>query len=98
ALVCEEDKMCIADAHTIAMLERSVLDRNIVDEGAVKTLQIGDFKSRFLLFDSGVTARHGSVSDTEPDSSIATNNESFIANREDCSLELPGHCCETRRH
>src|SRR6185369_95654 len=58
ALVCEEDEMCVADANTIAMLERAILDGNIVNEGAVKTLEIGDYKSRFLLFNSGVTARN----------------------------------------
>ena len=50
--------MCIADANAIAMLEKSILDGNIVNESAVKTLQIGDYKSRLLLFDPGMTARH----------------------------------------
>ena len=50
--------LCIADANTIAMLEQPILDGNVVNERAVKTLQISDYKSRFVFFDLRMAARH----------------------------------------
>src|ERR1700741_220216 len=98
AIVSEKDKMYIADANPVAMLEHSILDRNIVDERPVETFKIGDQKPGFVLFYSGMTTRNRRIGGTEVGSGIATDDKLFIVDREDCSLELPGNCCETRRH
>jgi hypothetical protein len=52
----EKEKLRIADAHTIAVLEQPALDWHVVHERAVKTLKIRDYETIVLPFDPGVTA------------------------------------------
>ena len=42
AFMDQEQKLRIADAHTIAVLEHAALDRHVVNKRAVKTLEIRD--------------------------------------------------------
>ena len=52
----EKEKLRIADAHTITVLEQPGLNGHVVHERAVKTLEISDDETIILLFDLGVTA------------------------------------------
>src|SRR5262249_24759136 len=56
ALMCEKEKMRVADAHTIAVLEQATANGHVVYKRSVKTLEIRDDETTFLLFDLGMTA------------------------------------------
>src|SRR5947207_4940353 len=98
AIVGEKKKLRIADAHPIAMLEQAGLDRHVVDERAVQTLEVSNYKAFVFFFDFRMTPRDRGVGDAKIRLRLTANNHRLFVDGEDCSFEFARHCCETRWH
>jgi len=56
--VRQKQKLRIADANAIAVLETSTPDRHVVNKRAVEAFEIRDYEPGFVFFDLRVTTRN----------------------------------------
>src|SRR5205823_14179278 len=65
AIVHQEEKLRIPDAHAVAVLESSPFHRHVIDEGAVETIEVEYYKLLLFFVDLGMPARNGSIRDAK---------------------------------
>jgi hypothetical protein len=98
AVVHEEEKLGVANSHSIAVMQGAAFHRHIVDEGAVETFQVEDYKVIVFSFNLGMTPRHGSVRNAEGGCSFAADDDRQVFNSKDAAFKSSGDGCESRIH
>src|SRR5437773_8496908 len=94
----QKQKLRVSDAHAIAVLKGSSLNRNVVDESAVKTFQIQNYKLIILFLDLGVTARNRGVGEAERGCGLSPDHHRKLFDGKDGSFKSSGNCCKSRVH
>src|SRR6266480_2747929 len=80
------------------MLQLPTFHRDVIDERAVETFEIGYDELLVFLFDLGMTAGNRSVGNAKRGGSVASNHHGQVFNRKDVALKSSGNGSESRVH
>ncbi len=73
AIVIEEEEDRIADHDLIAVMQATLLDRNLVDSDTIEAPGVANYEFAFALLDNAVPARNGLIGQEDLAAGITTD-------------------------